>query len=58
MVVIAVPWASVPEAVASLAWDGNIVVDQTPGSSRSISVISRPEGACSRRGARSLASTW
>jgi predicted dinucleotide-binding enzyme len=29
MVVIAVPWASVPEAVASLAWDGNIVVDQT-----------------------------
>ena len=29
MVVIAVPWASVPEAVASLAWDGQIVVDQT-----------------------------
>jgi predicted dinucleotide-binding enzyme len=29
MVVIAVPWASVPEAVASLAWDGKIVVDQT-----------------------------
>jgi hypothetical protein len=29
MVVIAVPWASVPEAVASLAWDGRIVVDQT-----------------------------
>jgi len=29
MVVIAVPWASVPKAVASLAWDGNIVVDQT-----------------------------
>ena len=29
MVVIAVPWASVPEVVASLAWDGNIVVDQT-----------------------------
>jgi predicted dinucleotide-binding enzyme len=28
MVVIAVPWASVPEAVASLAWDGKIVVDQ------------------------------
>ena len=29
LVVIAVPWASVPEAVASLAWDGKIVVDQT-----------------------------
>ncbi len=29
MVVIAVPWANVPEAVASLAWDGKIVVDQT-----------------------------
>jgi 8-hydroxy-5-deazaflavin:NADPH oxidoreductase len=29
IVVIAVPWASVPEAVASLAWDGKIVVDQT-----------------------------
>jgi predicted dinucleotide-binding enzyme len=29
MVVIAVPWASVPEAVANQAWDGNIVVDQT-----------------------------
>lgn len=29
MVVIAVPWASVSEAVASLAWDGKIVVDQT-----------------------------
>ena len=29
MVVIAVPWASVPQAVASLAWDGKIVVDQT-----------------------------
>src|SRR5580704_12431349 len=29
MVVIAVPWASVPEAVAGLAWDGKIVVDQT-----------------------------
>jgi 8-hydroxy-5-deazaflavin:NADPH oxidoreductase len=29
MVVIAVPWASVPEAVASLAWDGKIVVDAT-----------------------------
>ena len=29
MVVIAVPWASVPKAVASLAWDGKIVIDQT-----------------------------
>ena len=29
MVVIAVPWASVPEAVARGAWDGKIVVDQT-----------------------------
>jgi hypothetical protein len=29
MVVIAVPWVSVPEAVASVAWDGKIVVDQT-----------------------------
>jgi predicted dinucleotide-binding enzyme len=29
LVVIAVPWASVPEAVASLALDGRIVVDQT-----------------------------
>ena len=29
LVVIAVPWASVPEAVASRAWDGKIVVDQT-----------------------------
>ena len=29
VVVIAVPWASVPEAVASLAWEGKIVVDQT-----------------------------
>jgi predicted dinucleotide-binding enzyme len=29
LVVIAVPWASVPEAVASLAWEGKIVVDQT-----------------------------
>jgi 8-hydroxy-5-deazaflavin:NADPH oxidoreductase len=29
MVVIAVPWASVPEAVANLAWDGKIVIDQT-----------------------------
>ena len=29
LVVIAVPWASVPEAVANLAWDGKIVVDQT-----------------------------
>jgi predicted dinucleotide-binding enzyme len=29
MVVIAVPWASVPEAVAGLAWDGKIVVDAT-----------------------------
>jgi predicted dinucleotide-binding enzyme len=28
-VVIAVPWASVPEAVANLAWDGKIVVDAT-----------------------------
>jgi predicted dinucleotide-binding enzyme len=29
MVVIAVPWTSVPEAVASGAWGGKIVVDQT-----------------------------
>jgi predicted dinucleotide-binding enzyme len=29
MVVIAVAWASVPKAVASLAWDGKIVIDQT-----------------------------
>jgi predicted dinucleotide-binding enzyme len=29
LVVIAVPWASVPEAVASLGWDGKVVVDQT-----------------------------
>jgi len=29
MVVIAVPWASVPEAVAGLAWGGKIVVDAT-----------------------------
>jgi predicted dinucleotide-binding enzyme len=29
LVVIAVPWASVPEAVASLAWERKIVVDQT-----------------------------
>jgi predicted dinucleotide-binding enzyme len=29
LVVIAVPWASVPDAVASLPWDGKIVVDQT-----------------------------
>jgi len=29
LVVIAVPWASVPEAVTSLAWEGKIVVDQT-----------------------------
>jgi predicted dinucleotide-binding enzyme len=29
LVVIAVPWASVPDAVASLAWEGKIVVDQT-----------------------------
>lgn len=29
MVVIAVPWASVPAAVARLAWDGKIVVDAT-----------------------------
>ncbi|HEV2924021.1 MAG TPA: NAD(P)-binding domain-containing protein [Solirubrobacteraceae bacterium] len=29
VVVLAVPWASVPEAVASLAWEGKIVVDQT-----------------------------
>ncbi|HWX95348.1 MAG TPA: NADPH-dependent F420 reductase [Solirubrobacteraceae bacterium] len=28
-VVIAVPWGSVPEAVAGLAWDGKIVVDAT-----------------------------
>jgi predicted dinucleotide-binding enzyme len=29
MVVIAVPWASVPEAVANQAWGAKIVVDQT-----------------------------
>jgi predicted dinucleotide-binding enzyme len=29
MVVIAVPWASVPAAVAGLAWGGEIVVDAT-----------------------------
>jgi predicted dinucleotide-binding enzyme len=29
MVVIAVPWANVPEAVAGGVWDGKIVVDQT-----------------------------
>lgn len=29
MVVIAVPWASVPEAVANQAWEAKIVVDQT-----------------------------
>jgi predicted dinucleotide-binding enzyme len=29
LVVIAVPWASVPEAVSALAWDGEIVIDAT-----------------------------
>jgi hypothetical protein len=29
LVVIAVPWVSVPEAVANLAWEAKIVVDQT-----------------------------
>jgi predicted dinucleotide-binding enzyme len=29
MVGLAVPWASVPDAVAGLAWDGQIVIDQT-----------------------------
>jgi predicted dinucleotide-binding enzyme len=29
MVVIAVPWASVPAAVGRLAWDGEVVVDAT-----------------------------
>jgi predicted dinucleotide-binding enzyme len=29
IVVIAVPWASIPTAVAGLAWEGQIVIDAT-----------------------------